>query len=131
MFSEERIQLEKLMEFALASAKVARECACGIGGYAGWERMPVSFPQERMHTVGTLVNDPYEEATFAEFHPSGTNYWSAAAPIAIRHFPYNRCTIRQCMDCGRCCLSYAESGGYYVEHRIRTLDPGLIVDAPL
>jgi hypothetical protein len=33
--------------------------------------------------------------------------------------------------CGRVCLSYVEAGGYYVEPRIRALDPGLLVDAPL
>jgi hypothetical protein len=29
-----------------------------------------------------LFDDPYEEQTFAEFHPAGTRYDSDAAPIA-------------------------------------------------
>jgi hypothetical protein len=32
--------------------------------------------------------------------------------------------------CGRACLKYVEAGGYYVEPRVRALDPELIVDPP-
>jgi len=38
--------------------------------------------------------------------------------------------VMQCTVCGRCALRYVEAGGYYVEPRIRTLDPRLIVDVP-
>jgi hypothetical protein len=83
-----------------------------------------------MQVVGTLVDDPYVEETYSEYHPDGTNYWSADAPIALRHFPYNRCSVLRCTVCGRCCLRYVEAGGYYVEPRLRTLAPRLLVDVP-
>lgn len=119
------------MDLALASAAVTRDCACAIASYAGWTRIPVSFPEARMRVRGTLVDDPYQEASFAEHHPAGTHYWSEDAPIALRHFPTNRCIVWQCADCARCCLKYVEAGGYYVEARIRALRPELIVDQAL
>lgn len=126
-----KLDLENLMTLAQASAAVTRDCACRIGSYREWTRTPVSFPQEQMRDVGTLAGDPYDEPTYAEYHPLGTNYWSADAPIAIRHFPYNRCAVQQCSVCGRCCLSYVEAGGYYVEPRVRALDPRYVVDQPV
>lgn len=120
-----------LMALARASSSVTRACHCAIDSFREWSRIPADFPQAQMRTVGTLAGDPYVEATYAEYHPQGSGYWSAKAPIAPRFFPYNRCTVQQCTACGRVCLSYVEAGGYYVEPRIRALDPALLVDAPL
>jgi hypothetical protein len=131
MAYDEKIQFERLVELAVNSAAVTRACACAIASYAEWSRIPVSFPEAQMRVIATLAGDPYDEPTFVEFHPAGTNYWSKDAPIAVRHFPYNRCTVLQCTDCGRCCLKYVEAGGYYVEPRIRALAPELVVDQPL
>jgi hypothetical protein len=131
MAPDEKMQFERLMELAAESAAVTRECACAIDSHREWSRIPVSFPGEKMRVVGTLAGDPYADPTFAEFHPAGTNYWSTDAPIAMRHFPFNRCTVLQCSECGRCCLKYVEAGGYYEEPRIRALDPKLILDEPL
>jgi hypothetical protein len=122
--------VDELKSLADASAAVTRPCACAIGTYREWTRVPVDFPESQMRTVGTLVDDPYSEATFAEYHPDDTTYWSADAPIAPRHYPYNRAQVMQCTVCGRCALRYVEAGGYYVEPRIRALDPRLIVDVP-
>jgi hypothetical protein len=122
--------VDELKSLANASAAVTRPCACAIDTYREWTRVPADFPEESMRTVGTLVGDPYSEATFAEYHPDGTAYWSADAPIAPRHYPYNRAQVAQCTVCGRCALRYVEAGGYYVEPRIRALDPRLIVDVP-
>jgi hypothetical protein len=122
--------VDELKSLARASAAVTQPCACAIDTYREWTRVPVDFPEEQMRTVGTLVEDPYGDPTFAEYHPHGTTYWSADAPIAPRHYPYNRASIVQCAVCGRCALRYVEAGGYYVEPRIRALDPVLIVDAP-
>jgi hypothetical protein len=122
--------VDELKSLADASAAVTRPCACAIDTYREWTRVPADFPEESMRTVGTLVGDPYSEATFAEYHPHGTAYWSADAPIAPRHYPYNRAQVVQCTVCGRCALRYVEAGGYYVEPRIRALDPRLIVDVP-
>jgi len=130
MLEERRLTIDELMELARASVAVTRACACGIDACREWTRTQVAFPQGQMQAVGTLAGDPYDEPTYAEYHPLGTHYWSADAPIAIRHFPYNRCAVQQCTVCGRCCLAYVEAGGYYVEPRIRALDPGLIVDQP-
>jgi hypothetical protein len=125
------MQLERLMELARESAAVKRKCACAIDSYREWSSIPVSFPEEKMRVAGTLAGDPYADPTFAEYHPAGTHYWSPDAPIAMRHFPFNRCTVLQCSECRRCCLKYVEAGGYYVEPRIRALNPELIVDEPL
>jgi hypothetical protein len=131
MVPSEKIPFEKLMELALSSATVTRDCLCAIGSYEEWSRIQSSFPETQMHVVGTLLNDPYEEPTFTEFHPAATNYWSKDAPIAVRHFPFNRCNVLQCTECGRCYLKYIEAGGYYTEPRIRALNPELIIDPPL
>lgn len=131
MTDEGKLTVDELMALARASAAVTQACACQIGSYREWTRTPASFPQEQMRSAGTLVGDPYDEPTYAEYHPLGTNYWSPDAPIALRHFPYNRCAVQQCTVCGRCCLAYVEAGGYYVEPRVRELDPQLIVDQPV
>ena len=122
-------QLEQLMELAHSSSAVTRECICSASPVAGWERVPPSFPESQMRQLWTLVADPFDEPTYLEFHPSGTNYWSENAPIASHFYPYNRCTVAQCVECGRAYLRYTEAGGYYVEPRIRALNPQLIVDA--
>jgi hypothetical protein len=125
------LTFKELMDLARASDGVTRACACGIDGYREWTRIPADFPQAQMVTTGSLAGDPYLEATYAEYHPDGTGYWTPGAPIAPRFFPYNRCTVQQCTACGRACLTYVEAGGYYVEPRIRALDPALLVDAAL
>lgn len=127
---EKQLDLKALTALAQASNAVTRDCACGIDGCREWTRTPVSFPQAQMRGVGTLAGDPYDEPTYAEYHPLGTHYWSPDAPIALRHFPYNRCAVQQCTVCGRCCLTYVEAGGYYVEPRMRALDARLLVDRP-
>ncbi|WP_322404673.1 hypothetical protein [Massilia luteola] len=97
----------------------------------GCTRISAGFPEQQMRVVGTLAGAPYIEATYAEYDPATVGYWSAHASIALRHFPYNRCNVLQCIECGRACLTYDEAGGYYVEPRIRALDPELIVDAAI
>lgn len=129
MTIDRKLEFDELMQLARASQAVTRDCDCAIDSYHEWTRIPASFPEQQMKVVGTLVDDPYLEATYAEHHPAGTHYWSPDAPIAPRHFPYNRCNVLQCSVCGRACLKYVEAGGYYVEPRIRALDPRLIVDA--
>lgn len=119
---------DDLMALARASGDIVRDCACGIAHYRGWSRIPADFPQAQMRTLGSFLDDPYVEPTYAEYHPAGTSYWSPEAPIAPRFFPYNRCALLQCEVCGRLCLSYVEAGGYYVEPRIRALRPELLVD---
>jgi hypothetical protein len=127
----ERIDFKKLVELGHRTTNTMCICSCSNASFAGWESLPLSFPEAQLREIGTLRGDPYDEPTFAEFHPAGTTYWSKDAPIAIKHFPYNRCSVWSCKECGRCFLRYTEAGGYYVEQRIRALIPELIVDAPL
>jgi len=123
-----RIAFKSLMRLALASASVTKPCSCNKESLVAWRALPLSLELDRFEEVGTLFDDPYDEPTFAEFHPAGTRYDSDAAPIAPAFYPYNRCTVARCLDCGRHYLRYNEAGGYFTELRIRVLLPELIVD---
>jgi hypothetical protein len=114
----------------IAGRRLAVEsCPCRSLQCAGWTTVPVGFDQTMLRRVGRVgSSDPYEEPTFEEHHPDGTRYDSDLAPIALDHFPYNRCDVWQCARCGRTFLRYTEFGGYYVDHRIREVDPGLVVE---
>jgi hypothetical protein len=120
-----------LQELATRSQAVSTACSCVNRSLVGWESMPVSLPEEQLREVGTLAHVAEEEATFSEYHPDNTRYWSADAPIAPRYFPYNRCNVYECVECGRCFLRYTEGGGYFVDRRIRLLTASPMVDAPL
>jgi hypothetical protein len=94
----------------------------------GWESVtgPISVPL--LEPVGTLRDPAIEEPTLEERHAPGTHYWHARAPIVPTLFPYSRCTVWRCPQCHRGFLQYTEAGGYYVDHRLRELDPTLIED---
>jgi hypothetical protein len=124
------LSFDDLLRLAQASHAVTRACACDLVSYREWTRIPATFPAQQMQVVGTLAGDPYVEASYAEYHPAGTSYWSPQAPIAPRHFPYNRCEVLRCEVCARAAMKYVEAGGYYVEPRVRLLEPQLLVDAP-
>ena len=74
-----------------------------------------------------LRNADELEPTVVELHRDGSRYESAHAPIAPAWFPYNRCEVWACVHCGRGFLQYTEFGGYYVDHRLREMDPALVV----
>ncbi|KVT45386.1 hypothetical protein [Burkholderia ubonensis] len=119
-----------LLELARQSAAVSSSCTCTKTPLDGWASLPLSLPDDQLDVVGTLVApDETGEPTFDEHHPAGTRYWSADAPIAARHFPYNRSNVCRCRPCGRVYLRYQEGGGYFIDQRIRALNPELIVDA--
>lgn len=124
-----KLDFDALTALAAVSAAVKRSCACNALPLTAWESMPPSLELDQYATVGTLVEDPYTEATFAEYHPNGTRYASPDAPIAPRYFPYNRCDVSRCLKCGRHYLRYTEGGGYFTDDRIRALRPELLVDA--
>lgn len=127
---------------ALGQAAKPQACTCAVGACTGWDSVTEDrWPAAQMTRVGTLRAmpadphaDPYAgseaEPTFEEFHPNGTRYESPNAPIAPRYFPYNRCDAFACSQCQRVLLKYTEFGGYYVDHRVRALQPELVVDAP-
>jgi hypothetical protein len=127
-----KLDLSALTELALRSeAAAGKACSCAKTALPGWESVPLSLAEEQLREIGTLICADDQEPAFDEYHPDGTRYWSAQAPIAPRYFPYNRCNVWECVVCGRCFLRYTEGGGYFVDRRIRALNPALIVDAPL
>ena len=113
----------------LAGATLSPPCPLCVGISApGWESIPGGFDRGALRPVGTLRQPDEEEPTLLEHHPAGTNAWSPDAPIAAGFFPYNRCEVWACAGCDRPFLRYTEYGGYYIEERIRPLDPALIVN---
>ena len=125
------LDFSTLTALAKNSAQVGAECACSSAALTSWESVPLSLVEANFQEIGTLLEDPFVEPTFAEFHPAGTRYDSPNAPIAPRYFPYNRCIVVKCLLCGRCFLRYTEAGGYFVDRRIRSLSAAFLVDALL
>ncbi len=109
---------------ALARAQHA-PCTCVVGACQGWESMSDDrWPAPQMLLRGTLrqaLREGETEPTFEEFHPDGTRYESPEAPIAPAHFPFNRCDVHVCTQCGCAVLRYVEFGGYYVDPRVRVV----------
>ena len=101
--------------------------ACAAVRAPGWEALPVSLDRAALAKLATLRQPGIEDPTLEEYHPQGTHGWSPDAPIAPAFFPYNRCDVWACVQCGRGFLRYTEYGGYYVEERIRELRPELVV----
>ncbi|QBQ39617.1 hypothetical protein E1742_25540 [Pseudoduganella plicata] len=116
------------MRLAQASVAVSAPCSCNKVSLAAWSALPMTLNLDRFEEIGVLFDDPYDEPTFAEYHPDGTRYESDDAPIAPGYYPYNRCTVARCLDCDRHYLRYNEAGGYFTELRMRALQPGLVVD---
>lgn len=119
---------------ALAAQAAATACAsCRTLPSAGWEAVPASLDRALLEPLGTLypvdTPDP-NAATLDEYHPHGTRYWSADAPIAPGWFPYNRCSVWRCRQCATVFLRYAEHGGYFEEERIRRVSPELVAATP-
>ncbi|MGK5077677.1 hypothetical protein [Janthinobacterium sp. HLX7-2] len=124
------IDFPTLSALAAASARIAKKCSCCTVPLAAWQRLPTTLELDRFEELGALREDPYEEPTFAEYHPQGTRYDSEDAPIAPRYYPANLSQVARCLDCGRHYLRYNEAGGYFTELRIRALRPEMLVDVP-
>ncbi len=114
---------------ALCTAK-PDACTCALKHCHGWESVSEDrWPAASMQLKGSLretLPEGQMEASFEEFHPEGTRYDSPLAPIAPPFFPYNRCDAFACKKCGCGVLKYTEYGGYYVDHRVRLIDPDLV-----
>ena len=123
------IDFTTLTQLALVSSRVTTPCSCMAVPLQAWTALPLTLERDGFEDIGALFDDPYDEPTFAEYHPAGTRYESADAPIAPRFYPANRCTVARCMTCSRVYLRYNEAGGYFTEWRIRALQPALLVDA--
>ena len=109
------------------------QCACALKQCQGWESVSDDrWPASQMLRKGTLrapLLEGQTEPSFEEFHPGGTRYDSPQAPIAPEYFPYNRCDVFACTKCGCGVLKYTEYGGYYIDNRVRLVDPDLIVNS--
>jgi hypothetical protein len=120
-----------LKRLAEASAEVSAPCSCHGAALLAWQAMPATLELDQFEEVGSLVEDPFAEPTFAEYHPAGTRLQSDDAPIAPRYYPANLSHVLRCVKCSRHYLRYTEAGGYFSELRMRALQPQLLVDAPL
>ena len=120
------LELKQLAEAAEQSA--APTCGCWLHRADAWESFTEDrWPADLLQRMGTLRADDIDEPTFEEFHPHGTRYDSADAPISIAHFPFNRCDVFRCVACTRLVLRYTEFGGYYIDHRARRVDAALVI----
>lgn len=116
----------ELLEIAQLS-KTQGECEhCAPLSCQGWESLPSGFDANKLIALGTLRIEGDQEC-WDEYHPDGTNQWSTNAPISSKHYPYNRSDVVECKACKRKFLRYTEYGGYYLDERIRELNPKLIV----
>jgi hypothetical protein len=104
-------------------------CTCTKTPLEGWQSQPLSLDDAQLTEIATLMREDDPEPTFSEYRPDNVQYWSPDAPIAPRYFPYNRCGVWACSQCGRLYLRYTEGGGYFVDKRIRALRSQRIVDA--
>jgi hypothetical protein len=128
----EPLDAAALFELAQRAESLAvAPCACTRTPLNGWQSQPLSLDEGQLREIGTLASNDGSEPTFSEFLPDKTGYWSADAPIAPRYFPYNRCDVWACTQCGRLYLRYTEGGGYFVDRRIRAVQSALIQDIPL
>ncbi|MYM66175.1 hypothetical protein GTP45_04900 [Pseudoduganella sp. FT55W] len=123
------IDFAGLKQLAETSAAVTAPCNCHDAGILAWQAMPLSLELDQFEEVASLVEDPFAEPTFTEYHPHGTRYNSDDAPIAPRFYPANLSHVLRCVKCNRHYLRYTEGGGYFSELRIRALRPQLLVDA--
>ena len=117
---------------ALRQARTPKACNCSVGHCASWESVPNErWPAAQMQHCATLRDEAVYEPTFEEYHPSGTRYDSADAPIAVQFFPANRADVYQCNTCQHTLLRYTEFGGYYIDHRVREVKAELVVTEPV
>ena len=126
------LDLEQLKALAQAADSERGCLACQVLRAPGWASVPSDFDTGRLRLLGTLRAPPSspgaaDEPTWEEYHPQGTRTDSATAPIAPAFYPYNRSDLAACRTCSKLFLRYTEAGGYYVDPRIRELNPALLV----
>jgi hypothetical protein len=107
-------------------ALTAPDCTCAALHCAGWESIAAPLGEPLLRRLGTLRTPGDDEPTVEEW--PGSRFWSADTPISPSYFPVNRCEVWACTTCGRGFLQYTEFGGYYVDHRLRHVDPTLVRD---
>ena len=120
-----RLTADDLRQFPAPSA-TPPNCACRALVCPGWESVSAPPGEPLLQHRGTLRDPDDPDPTVAEWHEHGSRYESPQAPIAPAWFPFNRCEVWACRRCGRGFLQYTEYGGYYVDHRLREIDPSLV-----
>jgi hypothetical protein len=115
---------------ALSASAGCAHCARLRG--SAWESVSEPLAAPAYELLGSLRDASLDEPTLEERHadtPEGrTHYWHPRAPLALHHYPCNRCTAWRCPSCQRGFVQYTEAGGYYLDHRVRAIDPALIED---
>ena len=106
-------------------AATPANCACARQICPGWESVTAPLGEPLLRPLGTLRVPGEDEPTLDEV--PGSHYWAPEAPVSPAHHPYNRCQVWACAGCGRGFLQYTEYGGYYVDHRLRQIDPARVV----
>lgn len=101
------------------------DCTCARLQCAGWESIAAPLAEPAFRRLGTLRDPAVDDPSVEEF--PGSRFWAADAPLAPAFFPYNRCEVWACAACGRGFLQYTEYGGYYIDHRLRQIDPALVI----
>ena len=130
--TEPLARLTPLDVHALAQARGdATPCtACRPFASPGWETFPDSADAAVLQPLGALWLAGDDEPTLEEApRPTGIDRWSPLAPISLHHHPDNRCEVWACRQCGLPFLRYTEYGGYYIEKRIRQLQPQRLAPA--
>jgi hypothetical protein len=75
------IDFANLQRMAQQSAAVTQPCSCNDAQALAWQQIPLTLELDQFEEVGTLVQDPYGEPAFKEYHPAGTRLQSDDAPI--------------------------------------------------
>ena len=121
------LSADELRRLARPPRETPAGCPCARLVCPGWESVSSPPGAPLLAHLGTLRAPGDDEPTVEEWHPGGTRLWSPAAPIATAYYPFNRSEVWRCVHCGRGFLQYTEFGGYYVDHRVREIDPALVV----
>ncbi|WP_108646832.1 hypothetical protein [Polynucleobacter rarus] len=122
---ELNLSATELYQLSCESSEIKCEF-CDTFQCESWETLPSSFVLSEYPVVGNCRFEGSSDI-WEEYHPDKTTMWSNHAPIALRYYPYNRSDVVQCSHCKRVYLRYTEFGGYYVDQRIRLVNPSLIV----
>jgi hypothetical protein len=119
-----RLTAQDVQALAHAKGQGTPCAACKPFASPGWETFPDSADPSVLQPLGALWLAGDDEPTLEEApRPTGIDRWSAQAPISLQHHPDNRCEVWACVQCGLPFLRYTEYGGYYIERRIRQLQP--------
>ncbi len=129
MSAPPRLSAEDLLRLP-SPAQTPADCPCRELNAPGWESVTGPIKAPLLRPLGTLRDPDDAEPTVQELHRDGSRYESPHAPIAPGWFPYNRCDVWACVHCGRGFLQYTEFGGYYVDHRLREIDPARVLSGP-